>query len=83
LYKADGTLVMSKHKETVKDIPEPIKASLQNLSKQYPGYKIKSKTYYKNTNYSSSKEYYEFIASNGKDEKKVIYNGQGELVKVK
>jgi hypothetical protein len=83
LYKPDGTLVMSKYQETVKNIPDPIKASLQNLSKQYPGYKLSSQTYYKNTNYSSSKEYYEFIASNGKEKKKVIYNGEGELVKVK
>jgi len=83
LYKADGTLVMSKYKETVTHVPDAIKASLQNLSKQYPGYKLSSKTYYKNTNYDNSKEYYEFVASNGKDTKKVVYNGAGELVKVK
>jgi hypothetical protein len=83
LYKPNGTLVMSKYQETVKNIPDPIKTSLQNLSKQYPGFKLSSKTYYKNTNYSSSKDYYEFIASNGKEKKKVIYNGEGELVKVK
>jgi len=83
LYKPDGTLVMSKYQETVTKIPDPIKASLQNLSKEYPGFKLSSKTYYKNTNYNSSKEYYEFVASNGKEKKKVIYNGAGELVKVK
>lgn len=83
LYKPDGTLVMSKYKETVKNVPEPIKTSLQLLSKQYPGYKLSSKTYFKNTNYNSSKEYYEFIASNGKDTKKVVYNGEGELIKFK
>jgi hypothetical protein len=83
LYKPDGTLVSSKYKETVKNVPEPIKTSLQLLSKQYPGYKLSSKTYYKNTNYNSSNEYYEFIASNGKDTKKVVYNGKGELIKFK
>ncbi|HEY8894280.1 MAG TPA: hypothetical protein VIM79_05680 [Niastella sp.] len=83
LYKPDGTLVMSKYKETISHIPEPIKASLQQLSAQYPGYKVKSKTFYRNTNYSNSKEYYEFVASNGMDKKKVIYDGEGALVKVK
>jgi hypothetical protein len=83
LYKPDGTLVMSKYKETISHIPEPIKASLQQLSIQYPGYKVKSKTFYRNTNYSNSKEYYEFVASNGMDKKKVIYDGDGALVKVK
>ncbi|MBO9201726.1 MULTISPECIES: hypothetical protein [Niastella] len=83
LYKPDGTLVMSKYKEEVKNIPEPIKESLTHLKDKYPGYKLESKTYYKNTNYSSSKDYYEFVASNGKEKKKVIYNGEGELVKVK
>jgi hypothetical protein len=83
LYKPDGTLVMSKYKETVKHIPDLIKTSLQSLSKQYPGFKLSSKTYYKNTNYNSSKEYYEFVASNGKEQKKVIYDGAGQLVKVK
>lgn len=83
LYKPDGTLVMSKYKETISHIPEPIKESLQQLSAQYPGYKVKSKTFYRNTNYSNSKEYYEFVASNGMDKKKVIYDGEGVLVKVK
>jgi hypothetical protein len=83
LYKPDGTLVMSKYKETITHIPESIKESLQQLSKQYPGYKVKSKTYYRNTSYSNSKEYFEFMASNGKNKKKVIYDGDGVLVKVK
>jgi hypothetical protein len=83
LYKPDGTLVMSKYQETMNHIPEAIKASLKVLSKEYPGYKVKSKTYYRNTNYSNSKEYYEFVASDGKAKKKVIYDGDGMLVKVK
>ncbi|OQP40968.1 hypothetical protein A4H97_15300 [Niastella yeongjuensis] len=83
LYKPDGTLVMSKYQETVQNIPDKIKESLTHLKDKYPGYKLSSKTYYKNTNYNSSKEYYEFVASNGKEKKKVIYDGEGELVKVK
>jgi hypothetical protein len=83
LYKPDGTLVMSKYKETINHIPDAIKASLKVLSKDYPGYKVKSKTYYRNTSYSNSMEYYEFVASDGKDKKKVIYDMDGMLVKVK
>lgn len=83
LYKPDGTLVMSKHKEAVKKIPDNIAASLKQLSQKYPGYRVKTKNYYKNTNHANSKEYYEFVASNGKDTKKVIYDGAGNLVKVK
>jgi hypothetical protein len=83
LYKHDGTLVESKYRETVSHIPENIKNSLKQLSQQYPGYKLKTKTFYKNTSYSNSKEYYEFIAFDGQDKKRIIYDGNGNLVKVK
>jgi hypothetical protein len=83
LYKPDGTLVMSKYEEAVTNIPEAIKNSLYNLGELYPGYKVQSKTYYKNTNYSKTKEYYEFVAVNGKKKKKVYYDPDGTLLKVK
>lgn len=83
LYKPDGTLVMSKYRENITEIPESIKSQIKGLSEKYPGYKVIEKTYLKNTNHSSSKEYYEFIATNGKEKKKVIFDGQGMLVKVK
>jgi len=83
LYKPDGTLIMSKYKESITHIPDTIRHSLTQLSQQYPGYKVKSKTFYRNTNYSNSKEYYEFVASNGKNKRKVIYDGDGTMVKVK
>jgi hypothetical protein len=83
LYEPDGTLVMSKYEQEVIHVPETIKTSLMNLKQQYPGYKVKSKTYYKNTNYSKTKEYYEFVASNGKNKKKVYYDADGNLIKVK
>ena len=84
LYKADGTLVESKYKETISHIPENIRSSLKQLSQQYPGYRVHTKTFYKNTTYSNSKEYYEFIAyNNTQDQKRVIYDGDGNLVKVK
>jgi hypothetical protein len=83
LYKPDGTLVMSKYRETIKQIPDVIKASLKTLSKQYPGYKIRRKTYYRNTSYSNSREFFEFVAYNGNESKRVIYDGDGMLVKVR
>jgi hypothetical protein len=83
LYKPDGTLIMSKYEEDVTNVPEAIKNSLHNLGQLYPGYKVQSKTYYKNTNYSKTKEYYEFVAVNGKKKKKVYYNPDGTLLKVK
>jgi hypothetical protein len=83
LYKPDGTLVMSKYRENIEQIPESIKTQIKGLSEKYPGYKVISKTYLKNTNHSSSKEYYEFEATDGKNKKKVIFDGDGTLVKVK
>lgn len=83
LYKPDGTLVMSKYQETVTHIPDTIKSSLEKLGEKYPGYRIAMKTYYKSTNFSKSKEYYEFIAYNGKKIKKVYYDADGFLIRVK
>ena len=83
LYKPDGTLVMSKYKETITHIPDTIKSSLKKLGEKYPGYRIASKTFYKNTQYSKSKEYYEFVAYNGQKIKTVYYDSDGYLIKVK
>ncbi|MDF2191579.1 hypothetical protein [Paraflavitalea sp. CAU 1676] len=83
LYKANGELVTSKLAQSVKTLPAPIQTSLKSLSTQYPGYKVISKTYYKNTNYSKHKEHYEIIAEKGKEQKRLYYDGEGNLVKVK
>jgi hypothetical protein len=83
LYKPDGTLVMSKYQETITHIPDTIKSSLEKLGEKYPGYRIALKTYYKSTNLSKSKEYYEFTAYNGKKIKKVYYDADGFLIRVK
>jgi hypothetical protein len=83
LYKPDGTLVMSKYQESITHIPDTIKSSLKKLGEKYPGYRIALKTYYKSTNLSKSKEYYEFIAYNGKKIKKVYYDADGFLIRVK
>lgn len=83
LYKKDGTLVQSKVEESVASLPEPIQNSIKEISKDHPGYTIVSKTYYKNQNYSKSKEYYEVIAEKGKVTKRLYYSADGILQKVK
>ena len=83
LYSKDGTLLQSKMEQKLDDLPEPIRNSLMNLSQSYPGYKVKSKNYFKKTNYSKSKEYYEVTASNGKETKKLYYAADGTILKVK
>jgi hypothetical protein len=85
LYNKDGKLLVSKVKETMTHLPEPIVSSLKALSTQYPGYKVVSRTYYKRVNYSKSEEYYEVVASNGnkKQNKTLFYTPDGTLTKVK
>jgi hypothetical protein len=83
LYKSDGTLVMSKYQEAIRHIPDTIRNSLMKLGEKYPGYRIATKTYYKNTQYTKTKEYYEFVAYNGKNLKKVYYDQDGALIRVK
>ncbi|HET6994316.1 MAG TPA: hypothetical protein VFI06_04995 [Chitinophagaceae bacterium] len=83
LYEKDGTLVKAKIEQNVESLPDTIKHSLRNLSKQYPGYKVVSKKYYKNQNYTKSKEYYEIVAQKGNAKKTLFYSPDGTLVKVK
>jgi hypothetical protein len=83
LFEADGTLVMSKLEESLTHLPEPIKKSIDSLDKVYPGYKILSKTYYKNLNYTKEKEYVEVVAEKGNKKKRLYYAMDGTIVKVK
>lgn len=83
LYAQDGTLIQSKTEEKLDKLPEPIRNSLKNLSESHPGYKVTSKNYFKKTNYSKSKEYYEVTATNGKETKKLYYSADGTILKVK
>lgn len=83
LYDKDGHLLQSRVEESVSNLPEPIQNSLKQLSDSHPGYKVVSKTYYKNQNYSKNKEYYEVIAEKGKEIKRLYYTPDGTLIKVK
>jgi hypothetical protein len=83
LYDKEGNLLKCKMEESVSHLPEPVVTSLKHISKDYPGYKVVSKTFYKNQNYSKSEEYYEVIAKNGEKRKRLYYNADGTLIKMK
>lgn len=83
LYDKDGNIVECKIEQKVNQLPEPVVTSLKSIAKDYPGYKVVSKNYYKKQSYSKNKEYYEITAKNGKNEKKFYYTESGELIKVK
>lgn len=83
LYSADGTLLQAKIEEKSTKLPEAVKNSLMAIKKDYPGYKVVSKSYYKNQNYKKSKEYYQVVASNGTTTKNFFYSPDGTLQKVK
>ena len=83
LYANDGTLLECKFEQKVDELPAPVVASLKSIAKDYPGYKVTAKSYFKEQNYSKSKEYYQVSASNGKDVKHFYYSADGKLKKVK
>jgi hypothetical protein len=83
LYNPDGTLIKSRLEESSVTLPEPIKASLKDLKTQYPTYKLSSKTFYRNTDYGKKKEYYEIVAKDGKKQKRIFYNADGTIIKIK
>jgi hypothetical protein len=83
LYKKNGELVQSRVEEKVGTLPEPIVNSLKSIGSHHPGYKVTSKTFYKNQNYSKSKEYYEVIAEKGSSKKRLFYDADGTLIKIK
>lgn len=83
LYRPNGELVSSRLRQSVTNLPRPITTSLKSLGTQHPGYKVVSKTYYKNTNHSKKKDYYEVVATDGKNKKRLYYAPDGTLVKVK
>ena len=58
-------------------------ASLKAIAKDYPGYKVVEKNYFKQQNYSKHKEYYEVTAKNGDKVKKLYYKEDGTLIKMK
>ena len=80
LFEADGRLVRSKHEERIDKLPEAITFSLKALGEQHPGYKVVSKTYFRNLSASSEEEYYEVIAQKGDEKRSLYYKADGTLL---
>lgn len=83
LYDKDGKLLQCKIEESVDKLPDPVRNTLMNISTQYPGFKVTSKTYFRNQNYSKSKEYYEVVAKRGDETKKLYLTPDGKIIKEK
>jgi hypothetical protein len=83
LYDKEGNLLQSKVEEKVDQLPQAVVNSIRAISDKYPGYKVVSKTYYKNQNLTKSKEYYEVIAKKGNETKRLYYAPDGLLIKSK
>jgi len=83
LYDQQGTLLECKIEQKESELPQAVVTNLKAIAKDYPGYKIVSKNYYKTQNYSKSKEYYQVTAKNGSETKVFYYSPTGELLKVK
>ncbi|MBO9573882.1 MAG: hypothetical protein J7497_16970, partial [Chitinophagaceae bacterium] len=56
LYDKKGHLLKSKQEHSISELPEAVSNSLKNIGEMHPGYTVISKTYYKSTNESKSKE---------------------------
>jgi hypothetical protein len=80
LYDKNGQLLRCKMEQHAVNLPEPVQASLKELKTKYPGYKLTSKSYYKDQNVSKNKEYYEVVAKNGDKKKTLIYSPDGTLL---
>jgi hypothetical protein len=83
LYDREGNLLESKIEESVDSLPEAVHNAVEKIPQQYPGYKVVSKTYFKELDYSNSKYYYEVVAQNGGKKKMIYYTPAGTLIKVK
>jgi hypothetical protein len=83
LYDRNGQLLECKIQQKLDELPEPVVASLKAIAKDYPGYKVVEKNYFKQQNYSKHKEYYEVTAKNGDKVKKLYYKEDGTLIKMK
>jgi len=83
LFEADGRLIRSKQENTVANVPDAVKTSVQNLAASHPGWKVVSKKYFKNLDSNSMTEYYEIIATDGTKVKSLYYKPDGTLMEVK
>jgi hypothetical protein len=83
LYDKNGNMLKAKMEVKLDELPKAVQDSLNVLSQRFPGYKIISKTHYRELNYSKDKEYFAVIAQQGQVKKQVYYTADGKLIQVK
>lgn len=83
LFAQDGQLIMLKVKQDFSELPGPVKESLKCLGRDYQGYRLLSRTYYKNENQIKRAEYYEVVAEKRKEKKRLFYKIDGTLATVR
>jgi hypothetical protein len=83
LFASDGRLIRSKLEQPVTSLPPAVRFSIHSLGKQYPGYRVISKTFLKTINRRSEDELYEVVAQKGKDQKRLFYTRDGRLMNIK
>ncbi|HEY4323460.1 MAG TPA: hypothetical protein VGN20_05725 [Mucilaginibacter sp.] len=86
LFEADGTLLRGKFQQNNAKLPKAAQASILKVGADdfYKGYKVVSKTYFKQINYKQHSDYYEVVVVNAHNEniKKVItLDEKGKQVK--
>jgi hypothetical protein len=82
LYKADGTLVMSKLDQAEVALPAPVTETLKKLAGDtYKDWLIYSSSYHKTINHKKNTSYYEITATKGTVTKTLQLAEDGTLIK--
>jgi hypothetical protein len=81
LFSATGVLIMTKQPEDLTYLPGTVKESLKGIRKDYPGFKIRNSSFYRNEN-RTRQMYYEVIAERGNHQQRFFYDAGGILVKI-
>ena len=87
LFEADGTMLRAKYQENNPKIPKGAKASMLKVGADdfYKGFKVVSKTYFKEVNYKTHTSYYEIEVVNTQNEnikKMITLDESGKEIKV-
>lgn len=83
LFAADGSLMKTRMRQHVEDLPGPIRESLNTLDKVFPGYRVVSGTYYKSVGLQGQKEHYEILVQKDFETMVLIYDPSGKLLNAK
>jgi hypothetical protein len=84
LYRADGSLVMSKLDQSEATLPAAVKESLKNLAgTDYKNWKLISSSYHKTINHQKNKVYYEVTATKGSEKRTIYVAPDGTIIKKK